>query len=270
MEPASGTGVTQFVRAAAAALFLCGAMAPTLPAQADPGPINTDRPGPGYSTATLPAGVVQLEMSVPGVSSTDVGAGTERTISFPSLIRIGVLPGLEARIGSPIYSSTRVTSNQVATTTDGVGGLELGAKLRVNPGGGTGLVFIPSITLPLGDDAVTDDRAGFTLLGVASWSWASGIGLTTVVGGALSPNGDGARDLSGNLAAIVSRPLGGSVSGYVDLGWLPTEGATNALFAGGGLLWRVHHTVQLDAFVDRGLNHGATDWVFGAGIAVRP
>jgi hypothetical protein len=251
------------------AVLLGGLMPRALAAQSVHGPISTDRPGLGFSTSTVPSGLVQFEMSVPSITTNDIAGVAERSLGFPALVRIGIARGLEARIGSPTYSTTRVTVDDVATTTDGFGGLELGAKVRVTSGEGMSLVLIPSVSLPVGDDAVTTEPAGFTLNGVASWSLAGGAGLTTVVGAALLPDGTGDRVRSGSVAAIVSRALGDRTTGYVEAGWTTVEGGSNPVVAGGGLLFLINETLQVDAFVDRGVTDDAADWLFGVGIAVR-
>ncbi len=232
-------------------------------------PISTDRPGLGFSARSLPAGAVQVETGLPAIALDDEAGAHARTFSFPTLLRAGVARGIELRAASPIYTSSRVSAAGTASTTSGFGGLELGAKLTTALARGPALALIPSVILPLGDDAVTADRAGYTLNAVASWSLPGGTGLTGVAGGALNPGAPGDYNVAGGFVGVVSHALAARTGGYAEGGWYPTEGAPNPAYAGVGVTWLVQPMVQLDAFVDRGLTGAATDWIFGAGASAR-
>lgn len=59
-----------------------------------------------------------------------------------------------------------------------------------------------------------------------------------------------------------------ALSGYVEVAAFPQENAT-PVYAGAGLTFLVNPDAQIDAFLDRGLNDEADDWLFGGGISFR-
>ena len=249
-----------------AGVALLWSVSPALAAQAT---ISTDRPGLGFSTATVPAGAVQVEVGAPAWSVTSDAGASVRVVTIPSVLRTGLGHGVELRVGSPVYTSTRVRlPGAPAQTTGGFGGLELGAKVSATVGR-TALAVIPSAILPVGDRAVTGRRTAYTLNAVASWSLPSGIGVTGLLGGALVPSGASGYSKAGAVAGVVSHALTARSGGYVEGGWYPTQGGGNPAYVGAGITQLLAPLVQVDAWLDRGVSSAAADWLFGVGIAVR-
>jgi hypothetical protein len=245
--------------------LLCG-LAPALDAQET---ISTDRPGLALSTATVPSGAVQLEVGAPAVGLTSDRGTTVRVTTIPSLIRAGLAHGLELRIGSPVYTSTRVrVSGAPAQTTGGFGGIELGAKFSGSVGH-TAFAVIPSAILPVGDQSVTGTRTAYTLNTVASWSLPAGIGATGLLGGELVPSGARGYSVAGAAVGAASRALGSRTGGYFEAGWYPTENGGDPAYIGAGVTWLATPAFQLDGFFDRGLTGASADWLFGLGAAIR-
>jgi hypothetical protein len=231
--------------------------------------ISTDRPGLGFSAATVPVGRVQVETGIPAVTLDDEGDVSSRLFTFPTLLRVGVTSSLELRAGTPIFFSSRLEEAGVEDTEEGFGGLELGLKLATTVSDGPALALIPSVLLPVGDDAFVPDRAAYVLNGVASWSLPNSLGVTAVAGGALNPGGDDEYAFAGTFVGVVSRPLAERVGAYVEGGWFPLEEAENPAYLGGGLTVLVGPMVQVDGFFDRGITDAASDWLFGVGAATR-
>ncbi len=233
-------------------------------------PIATDRPGLGFGTSVVPRGHLQLELGLPAVELTREGTADRWLVNFPGLLRFGLTDHLEVRLGSPGLNLARVESGAVHETTVGFGPIEIGAKLGFAKGAtGPELALIPSVILPAGDREFAGERASFTLNGVAAWMLPAELGLTTVAGLAVDPDGDSGHATSGAMVGVLDRSLNERVSGYLEAGWYPTRRTRGPVLAGVGAAVLLGRTVQVDAFVNRGLNDAAPDWIFGAGAAVR-
>jgi len=265
----AGVPGTLAMRSIAPAL-LTALLAGTAGVAAAQGTIATDRPGLGFGATTVPVGAVQLELGVPGVASTSSAGGSARLINFPALLRVGVTPWAELRLGSPLLDFSHAVAAGQTENANGFGGLEIGAKLSWAPGAHAPvLAAIPSVILPVGDSRFVGDRSSYTLNGVAAWSLPDGFGLTTVAGIIRAPLGDAGHTTNGNLVAVLGRSLTTQLSGYVEAGDFPTSAGPAPAYVGGGVTFLAGRLVQLDTFVDRGVTDAASDWLFGLGASVR-
>ena len=144
---------TSFTAATIAAITII-TVSQVVQAQAAAPPIATDRPGLGYSPAVVPQGAVQLEIGAPSIATGAAGGVDSRLTNFPVAVRVGVTPRLELRVGGTTYNIARAEVAGVTGTERGFGGVEVGAKLALAGGSrGVSLAVIPSVVLPVGDDA---------------------------------------------------------------------------------------------------------------------
>lgn len=255
--------------------------------------ISTDRPGFGSATSTLAPGRVQLEAGTPSVAYDREDAGfrneqgepidgefANRLINFPTLVRVGVSRGVELRFSSAIYNflDQNVSGDATGTSpldrsSEGIGGLDVGAKLEVLEARGalTGFVVVPTVTLPIGSEAFTPDRAAFSVEADASFTLSPDWTLGTVATLFLDPNeGQGDYDASGLLVASLSRSLTDRLGGYVEGGYQPEEEGRGPVYLGGGLTYLVSPTAQLDVSADRQVNSAlGADWLFSGGVSIR-
>jgi hypothetical protein len=232
--------------------------------------ISTDRPGLGFGTSVVPRGSLQLEMGLPEVETTREGDVRQRLITFPGLLRYGVGDNVELRLGLPVLNLMRTATATGAGTAEGFGPVEVGAKLGFTVGAaGPELALIPSVTLPVGEREFAGDRAAFSLTGVAAWSLPAELELTAVGGVGMDPDGESDHTTVGTLVGVLGRSLTPRSGGYVEAAWYPTPEVRDPVLVGVGAMYLLTSTVQLDAFVNRGLNPAAPDWLFGAGVSVR-
>lgn len=242
-------------------------LAPAVAAAQDT--ISTDRPGLGFSAATVPTGAFQVELGLPAVAWSSGGGTSVRTIDFPALARLGLTRGIELRLGSPLLGVEHATSAGRGATTTGFGGVEVGLKVALPAAGSRpALALVPSVVVPIGDPRFAGERATYNLNGVAAWGLPAGLGLTTVAGISRVPADGSDYDTRGSLVAALGRALVPGLGGYVEAGLFPGPGPDPA-YAGAGLTRLLSRSVQVDAFVDRGLGGGAADWLFGAGLSAR-
>jgi hypothetical protein len=233
--------------------------------------IATDRPGLGFNAGTVPRGAVQVEVGLPAVALDAAGGADTRLINFPALVRIGITRRVELRAGSPVFNIARTEEGGISDTREGAGTLEVGAKiaLRTADGGAVPVALIPSVVLPVGDDAFAPDDPVYTLNGVATLPIDGAWSLTTVIGGSLARDAEDDYTPSGALVGVLGRALAERTSGYVEAGWYPASDAADPAYVGAGIAWLLAPLVQLDAFADRGVTDAASDWVFGAGASLR-
>jgi hypothetical protein len=160
--------------------------------------LNSDRPGVGTSAITVPRGTLQLETGIDYARERRAGEPTERRTSLATLVRFGLLDGVELRLeGEPV-----VALRGVDDVTD-VGDFVLAAKLRLLEGtegvSRPTLAVLPAVKLPTASDRIGSERVDALLLGLASWSFGR-IGA----------------DLNAGVAAIAQRaPSGYLVQGIV-------------------------------------------------------
>lgn len=244
-------------------------------------PLLADRPGFVFITTTVGRGTVQAELGLPTVTlyefDDSVGGASElRSTSFAALLRIGVTDDLELRLGGPLYTETRAEFGRFSTSDSGYGDLEVGAKWRVvdAEGGRPAFALIPSVILPTGQDGFTADDPIYQLNAVLEWTLADGWGLGALAGYLNGPDGSDGDDRYGQeiFALTLGRALPAERwSAYGEAAYVATDldGAGDSAFVGAGLKYLASNDVQVDLFVDRGLNDDSPDWLAGLGLSVR-
>jgi len=242
-------------------LLLAGACATARPASA---PIASSRLGIAKATGTVAPGRVQLEAGY----SRGHQDGRTRELFGETLVRVGVGPRTEGRIGLSSYQRT-VTP---AATVTGLGDASVSVKHRLRDAahGLPAVAVLLGTTVPTGAEKVSAGElqpegalmtewrlpAGFRALGTASFrdAVAAGdrYGLTT-------------------LAAGARRSLGDHVTGQLEYAQVRSTraGAADAHHLRAGAMLRITPTLQLDAWAGRATTRGVHEHLFGLGFARR-
>lgn len=248
-------------RAALAALPLLAACATAHPNAA---PIASSRLGIAKATGTVAPGMVQLEAGY----SRGHQDGRTRQIFGETLVRIGVGPRTEARLGLSSYQTTVTPTSSV----EGFGDASLGVKhkLRDAAHGLPAVGVVLGTTVPTGADGVgagafqpeasllTEWRlpAGFRAMGMATHrdAVAAGdrYGLTTLAAGAR-------RNLCQHVTAQLEYAQVQSTR----------AGAADVHHLRAGAMLRLTPTLQLDAWAGQATTHGVHERLFGLGFAQR-
>lgn len=259
--------------AALAALAALAAAATGAPAEAQQPPIDADRPGLLFAPSTVGAVHLQLEMGAPEIAYRSFAGGEDWEFTFPILARLGIVDGFELRAGlSPLTAEMREADPGLEDRAEvGPDDLELGVKWRFLEGRGPSptFLFVPTVTLPTGEDGVGRDRPSFQAALQASWALVGDVGTSLLVGAGLESEVDDDWTGTGIVAADVHFPLGGQLFAYGEVGWLPRAAGNDDLLAGGGATWRLTPWAQIDAFMDVGLTPESTDVIVGAGFSRR-
>lgn len=246
-------------------LALAAIQAPEAQAQT---PFSPDRPGLGTGAAIVPRGHVMIELGLPALEQTQHAAGDALSTSMPTLVRIGLTRQVELRVGGSPYNNLRFDDDRQPDAT-GLGDVEVGAKIALPVGQPffvTDVALMPSLTLPVGKAPFGGDRVGASLSALGNWLgwWAIGFGTTSGV--ALIPVGDEYR-LGGQFAISASHAPTPWLSLFVEAAYYPVNDLDDTAYAGAGFTVTPLPNVQLDAYIDSGLNDASTDFLYGAGLA---
>jgi hypothetical protein len=246
---------------AALASVLAASLAP-LAAYAD-GPAF-DRPGIAFAPSTMPARSFTWEQGLVDYTR-DVDRGITTTAwSFDTRLRYGLTDQLELQIEVPVWADTRTQGHGTRSSADGLGDLSLAAKFDLMPGDGDwDLSLLGVVQFPTGDSLIGADGEQYSLGATLGTSFGEGQSL------AFYANVDRLRDdTTWTLSSSWGFDLGDALGGYVEAGYVPAgDGDPSNVLAGGGLMWAVKDTVQLDAWVLAGLNRASPDLEVGAGFS---
>lgn len=247
----------------------------------EPGPLVTDRPDETESTGVVASGFIQLEVGWTVTEASDEIAAS-RTHTLPEgLVRIGVFPRLEARVGLPVWSSVETEIDQSEQRSDGFGDASLGLKLRLAEGGGAApaLALLAGATLPTGEEGFSSERVdpSFRLSFSSDFSdrlavgWNVGLERATeaVPGPADGLVRDTRTELVYTLAAglALTERLGAFLEGFGTAGLEASRPAWHA--ADGGFTFLVADNLQLDVRAGAGLDEDSDDWFLGVGASTR-
>lgn len=245
--------------AAAAAVLLA------VPAAAQDEPLVTDRPDFTESTAVMAPGRVQAEAGYTFGSA----AGGRRSHSVGEvLLRVGVLSGVELRVGVNSWAVERVDG---VTEARGMEDAGLGAKVALFRGAGwvPEASLIVASSLPTGADEVTAGAAEPEAKLALGWELGERVGLASNVNYAWlrgTPGRPGEASASASLGVSLLEALGGYAEYFA---FHPTAGdGEDRHYVNGGLTYRLSPDLQLDARVGARAG-GARESFVGVGIARR-
>lgn len=220
--------------------------------------ISTDRPGLGFSPATVPAGVIQFELGTPSLGFP--GSSGDPDVALDAAVRAGLFPHVELRASTQYAARTAGGDGPT-----GIAGVRAGFKIGVPTGGPLSFALIPEVVLPVGDADLVPDRAAWSLVAAAGIPVGE-LGLTVVGGAERDPVGATDHATNGLLALVLGGALARDLSGFVEGALMPGPG-DDAAYAGAGATWLLTPRLQLDAFLDVGVNDAASDALTGVGIS---
>lgn len=243
----------------------------------EPGELVTDRPDRTESAAAVGPGFVQLEVG--WTFRRFGGEGEEvRAHSLPeTLLRVGLVERLELRAGFAGWSTERTETPEGAARRDGLGDVEVGAKLVVSDarGAGPAVALLGSATLPTGQDGFGAPRVdpAFRLAAEHDLSPRVSLAVNAGVEWTSEEDPDGALDTGAGLlyTAALGLALTERLGAFAEVfGSLePKEGREDGHALDGGLTFLVSPNLQLDAAAGVGLSGAADDWFVGAGLSLR-
>jgi hypothetical protein len=265
--------------ALAGALALAGAGPAAQGQVAAPPELVTDRPDQTESPATVPPGYVQVEAGWLGSRDGRGDARVEREEGPGTLVRLGLVDGVELRLGWEGRVEEKVGRGG-RDRTAGAGDAELGVKVRLGrpPAGAPGpteAALLFGVTLPVGARRLTSDRYDPAFRLAVAHALSDRLDLAANLGMSWSsePGEAGVRETfsSVDYTVALGRALGGRLGAFVEaFGSLPADapgGAAHSL--DGGLTFQLRPNLQFDLAAGAGLTAEAPDRFLGVGVAVR-
>jgi len=234
--------------------------------------METDRPDFSEGTKTVEAGHLQIEAGYTFTDNNDGGVITESHAVPGVLVRIGLAPKYELRIGWQGFIDSETTSSGDNAQSDGVGDMSIGTKFRLQENdAGWDVSSIIETSLPVGDDEVASDKhePAVKLLFAkdlsSDLSFATNLNATYVSGSTeryyeLAASASFGTDLTDTIGLFLE------YYGQFPLENVPEE---NLHTLNGGLTLALDENLQLDAFVGTGLNAEADDFFTGFGVSFR-
>lgn len=229
-------------------------------------PLIADRPDFTESTNSVAPGRFQLET---GYTFARDGDLREHTVG-EVLLRIGVLTGVELRVG---LNSFVVVEHDDPRDAEGFEDVVLGAKLELPlPAGGwvPAAALLGSLSLPTGEDEVggTDGVQPEAVLALG-WDLAPRLSLGLNGGyGRLKEEGERFDQFS--HSAALGFDVGRGVGLFLEYFALrPLEDRSDENTVNGGVTWLLTPNLQLDARAGLGLEGADPDYFTGVGLSVR-
>ena len=229
----------------------------------------TDRPDQTESSLTVMPGLVQIE-----AGWTFVSAGAEKSHSVPqTLIRIGIVHGLEARLGFAGWTRLALTDS---TSESGFGGVDLGFKYHLLDGSGVrpDVGLLAAVALPIGSSRFRLPRADPSVRLAFANTLTERIGLGYNVGASVRSvrASQEIRTLVNGIYTVVlgiglTDRVGVFIESFGALELSDGEASVHAL--DGGVTMALLQNLQIDVSGGVGLNAAADDWFIGAGISLR-
>lgn len=239
--------------------------------------MEPDRPDFVDSSKVVGKGRVQLEAGYARERNRDDGV-LERTGSTPILLRLGAGDMLEARIETEGRMRYRADGPGVQERVRGWDDTTVGVKWHVADGDPDAGWRRPALGL-IADASFATGSAFFRgqgvrpgLRGVAEWELPHGLSLGVMPGLVRDHDDAGRRNLYGVFAVSLDKDWSERLRTFVELAApriaRASHGGSEASFDVGGA-WVLTKDCQIDAALQRGLNHRTADLTWTVGLSVR-
>lgn len=244
--------------------------------------IVTDRPDQTESAATVAPGLIQVEAGL-SLSHDADSTRQRRLLAVPStLVRLGLLDRLEARLGFAGWQRVEQRVGSSAVTEQGIADFDVGFKLRLTQerGGRPQLAVIATTTLPTGQTGFSSERFDPTLLLAASNTLGErvsvgynvGVEWSTMEVGTMAGERPVLETAMHALATVafglaLAKRVGVFAEAFGEVDF--HDGGSNSVTLDGGVTVLIRANLQLDLSAGLGLNDAADEWFFGSGIAIR-
>ena len=249
--------------ALAAALLAC-----TL-AQAEDA-IATDRPDFVESSDVVGAGRFQLETGLTN-SRQAQGGITVRTLTTPTLFRLGIGATTELRLETDGYTRERTTGSPAA---HGWSDLSLGIKWHVLDGAGTtpGVAWLLHVDTATGSKAFRGVGLRPSLRAAIEWDLPEEFSLGVMPGVYVERNDAGKRFAGGIFAVTVGKEWSPKWHSFLELAGqqlASRRNGGNVVTLDAGLAFVATPTLQFDVEVSHGLSDAAPDLESGVGVSIK-
>jgi len=239
----------------------------------------TDRPDQTESSVVVPPGYFQLEMGWTHSENDDDGEDFESDTLPEALLRIGISPGWELRLGAPVHNWEDIDFDDGSPSSDeeGWGDMDVGVKkyLWAECGMCPEAAILAHLSIPTGEGGFSSERADPSFRLSLSHTLSDRLSVGYNLGAAWETVEDSLGDRDTGSVFQYTTAVGYSVTDrlgmYVELfGDIPMSAdGTPANSFNGGFTYLVSDNFQLDVLSGVGLSDAADDWFVGAGVSYR-
>lgn len=231
-------------------------------------PIATDRPGNANAATTVPALRLQIEASLLYALGLHTGRD-DHLVSFPTLFRLGLFPGLELRLSSAVAG---VDATGPGGPTVHATDTSIGTKVQVlqNEGPKPDLALMIDVSLPSGTGSFTSGVVGPDARIAVSWALPCELALL-VNAGVLVPNDDTGRFVQLLYAVNLAYGVGAGVTLFVEsFGQIAlATGRDDVVQIDAGASYLVSDDLQLDFYTQQALTAASPDFQLSIGVSGR-
>ncbi len=243
----------------------------------DAAELITDRPDQTESSLVVQDGSYQLEVGWTFTRDHQNGVLTKAHEAPGSLLRVGLLPNVELRIGWTGFVTSETRAGSLEVNDDGIGDGEVGIKVHLaeEQGKRPEMALLLSTSLPIGDSSLTSDRFDPSLRLAFSHSLSDRVGMGYNVGLNLESEAGVDGAVSTLSSAFYTLALGFELSdrwgAFIELyGGVAVSASGDPTHSfDGGFTYLLRDNVQLDIAAGLGLSDAADDVFFGLGLSVR-
>ncbi|GAA4016621.1 transporter [Actimicrobium antarcticum] len=235
--------------------------------------ILSDQPGFTDSSDVVGRGWFQIETSIAGEHNRRDGV-RDRTLSTPTLLRLGVTNSLELRLGSDgrVVNTTRTDST--SETQRGAGDLSLGMKWHISDALGTrpSIGVITQLDVDSGSPQFRGNGVRPTLHMPFEWTLPNAMSLNVMPGLVWDKKPTGERFASALLGVQLGKSMSDRLAIFTEVA-LPqiarAENGGSTMTIGAGLSYLLTNDTQVDTAFARGLNRNTVDTSWTVGLSTR-
>jgi hypothetical protein len=249
-------------------------LAMTLPASATGlERIAADRPDFVDSGDVVGAGHFQIETSTSIERDNRDGIRT-RTVSTPTLLRLGVVESLELRLETDGRLVERSSSNGASQTITGNGDLSLGIKWHAVKGddGQPSIGWVAQVDIDSGSVAFRGAGLRPSLRMAIEWELPAAFSLGMMQGLVWNKTATGERFISGQFGVGLGKSWDDRLRSFVEFSApqiAPARQGGSLINADIGVTYLLTDNVQVDTAVSRGLNRNTPNLNWTVGLSVR-
>jgi len=237
--------------------------------------IVTDRPDFVESSDVVGRGRFQIETGYLS-ERTQADGVTSRTVTTPTLLRLGVNDAIELRVETDGYVRNTLQDANGTQRERGFSDVSLGVKWRVQEGdeaaGKPGLAWLLHVDVDSGSPAFRGQGLRPSLRGVAEWDLPNGFSVGVMPGLLIDKNAEGRRFAAGIFAVTVSKEWAPGWHGFVELAGQQLAAKKNGgavVTFDTGVSYLVTESMQVDFAIARGLTSDSPDFQWGLGFSIR-
>ena len=240
--------------------------------------ISTDRPDFLTAPDVVGKGRFQIETGVQVQRGDAAGNTRTRTVTTPTLLRLGMTDKIELRLETEGRVHTRETDLTTQTTVYAHGYADAAIGIKWNTHEGNAKTGMPSVgwvfqaALPSGSRAFRGNGVRPTVLGAFDWELPADMALSAIAGLTYDHVDPEGRFVSGMLGAGLSKGLNGRLTIAAEIvaqQIARKKYGGNVAIADVSTTYLLRENVQVDALVGRGLTDESPKYLFTVGISAR-